>query len=146
MSLAHRNLAAAPRMARYAAGVLTLVALTSCEDAVTAPSDLGGEWRLTSLSGLDAVPTPPPATGRFTLQFEADGQVFVHADCNGCGGRYTLGGHTVTVSRLACTLIFCPSSPFDARYLSLLDGEAAFDLEGDVLTITSPRGTLRFAR
>ena len=32
-----------------AAGVMALLLLTSCEDGVTSPSDLGGEWRLESL-------------------------------------------------------------------------------------------------
>lgn len=139
-------LRAVSRAASGAAGVLSLVLLTSCEDGVTNPSHLGGEWRLETLRGPDGAQTPPPATGTFTVRFEADGQVFVRADCNGCGGRYTLGGDTVTVSQLACTLILCPNAPFDQRYLSILDGDSSFDLQGDVLTIQSARGMLQFRR
>lgn len=71
-------------------GVMGLLALTSCEDAVTNPSDLGGQWRLEVLRGPDGSQVTPPDPSRFTVEFEADGQVLARADCNGCGGRYML--------------------------------------------------------
>jgi heat shock protein HslJ len=146
MSLVAMVLSAAKRAARCAAAVAAVVVLASCEDGVTHPSDLGGEWRLASLRLAGGAEISPPATGQFTLRLEADGQAFVRADCNGCGGRYVLGGGTVTLSQMACTLIACPNAPFDTQYLGLLDGTTSFDLQGDVLTITSSRGTLRFRR
>jgi heat shock protein HslJ len=139
-------LSTAKRAAGCAAAVAAVVVLASCEDGVTSPTDLSGEWRLESLRVAGGAEMPPPATGQFTLRLEADGQAFVRADCNGCGGRYVLGGDTLTLSQMACTLIACPNAPFDTRYLGVLDGTSSFDLEGDVLTITSSRGTLRFGR
>jgi heat shock protein HslJ len=146
MSLVAMVLSTAVRAARCVVAVVALVVLASCEDGVTNPSDLSGEWRLQSLRLGTGAPMSPPATGQFTLRLEADGQVFVRADCNGCGGRYALGGDTLTLSQLACTLIACPNMPFDTQYLGLLDGTTSFDVDGDELTITSSRGTLRFTR
>ena len=146
MFMGAKVLSAATRAAHCAVAIAAVVVLTSCEDGVTNPSDLGGEWRLESLRLAGGAELPPPATGRFTLRLEADGQAFVRADCNGCGGRYVLGGDTVTLSQMACTLIACPNAPFDTQYLGLLDGTSSFDVEGDLLTITSSRGTLRFRR
>jgi heat shock protein HslJ len=141
-----RILAARRRAAACGALLLGLVTLTSCEDAVTNPSDLGGQWRLETLSAPGGPPTAPPATGRFTLELASDGQAFVRADCNGCGGRYVLGSDAVVFSQFACTLILCPSAPFDARYLSMLDGRSSLAVEGGALILTSARGTLRFVR
>jgi heat shock protein HslJ len=125
---------------------MTLLVLTSCEDSLTNPSDLGGEWRLEALRAPDGTQITPPDSGRFTVQFEADGQVLARADCNGCGGRYTLDDDTVVVSQLACTLIGCPNPPFDQQYLAVLVGASSFDLEDGKLILESSRGTLRFTR
>jgi heat shock protein HslJ len=129
-----------------ALGVMSLLVLTSCEDAVTNPSDLGGQWRLEVLRGPDGSQVTPPDPSRFTVEFAADGQILVRADCNGCGGRYTLDDDTVVVSTLACTLIACPNAPLDARFLAILDGASSFDFEDGRLVISSSRGTLRFNR
>jgi heat shock protein HslJ len=129
-----------------AAGVISLLALTSCEDAVMNPSDLGGQWRLEVLRAPDGSEVTPPDRSRFTAEFTADGQVLARADCNGCGGRYTLDDDTLVVSGLACTLILCPSAPLDGRFLSILDGTSSFDFEDGRLVISSGRGTLRFTR
>ena len=129
-----------------AAGVMTLLVLTSCEDSVTEPSVLAGEWRLEELRPPSGAPLTPPASGRFTVQFEADGRVSARADCNGCGGSFTLDDDRVVVSQLACTLIACPNAPFDQQYLAVLVGASELDLEDGRLILESPRGELRFTR
>lgn len=129
-----------------AAAVLSLVVLTSCEDGVTSPTDLSGEWRLEELRLPDGTSLTPPDTGRFTVQFGADGQLSARADCNGCGGSYSLGGDRLVVSQLACTLIACPNAPFDGRYLNLLIGDSTFEVQAGQLTVRSSRGSLRFRR
>jgi heat shock protein HslJ len=128
-----------------AAAVMALL-LVSCEDGVTNPSDLGGEWRLEALRAADGTEFTPPDPGRFTVEFEADGQVLARADCNGCGGRYVLGDDTLVISQMACTEIACPGAPFDQRYLEVLVGESSFDLDDGTLEVRSSRGTLRFRR
>jgi heat shock protein HslJ len=129
-----------------AVSVITLFMLTSCEDSVTRPSDLAGEWRLEELRPPSGGGLTPPASGRFTVQFEADGRVSARADCNGCGGRYTLDDDRVVVADLACTLIACPNAPFDQQYLAILVGASELELEDGRLILESSRGTLRFRR
>ena len=135
-----------PRGTVTAVSVITLLMLTSCEDTVTRPSDLAGEWRLEELRPPNGSPLTPPASGRFTVQFEADGRVSARADCNGCGGSYTLDDDTVVVSQMACTLIACPNAPFDQQYLAVLVGASELELEDGRLILESSRGTLRFTR
>lgn len=137
---------AAPFGGMFTMGVMSLLALASCEDGVTNPSDLGGQWRLEVLRAPDGSQVAPPDPSRFTVEFAADGQVLARADCNGCGGRYTLDDDTLVVSTLACTLIACPSAPLDGRFLSILDGSSSFDFEDERLVISSSRGMLRFTR
>jgi heat shock protein HslJ len=125
---------------------MALFVLTSCEDGVTDPTDLAGEWRLEELRPPSGTSLTPPASGRFTVQFEADGRVSARADCNGCGGSYTLDDDTVVVSQLACTLIACPNAPFDQQYLAVLVGASELELEDGRLILESSRGELRFTR
>ena len=134
------------RRALALAGVMSLGLLTSCEDGVTGPSDLSGTWRLQAMrlpGGQDMVP-PDPA--RFTVEFEGDLDVRVQADCNGCGGSYTLDDDELTTSNLTCTLIGCPSAPLDTQYVGILVGTSEIDLDDDELTLSSSRGTLRYRR
>jgi heat shock protein HslJ len=135
------------RRAVALAGVLAAsVLLTSCEDGVTSPTELSGTWRLEAMRLPGGSEVAPPDPSRFTVEFEAAGQVSVQADCNGCGGEYALGDDTLVVQQLTCTLIACPAAPLDAQFLEVLDGTSEVDVEDEELTITSSRGTLRFTR
>ena len=71
-----------------------------------------------ALQHAGAVVVSPPA-GTFTLRFAEEGRLEVRADCNGCGGTYSLTGGRLSVSPLACTRAFCPSAPFDTEYVQL---------------------------
>jgi heat shock protein HslJ len=89
---------------------------------------------------------PVPAGASYTLAF-ADGRVSLRADCNSCGGTYTLSGDMVTLGpNLACTRAACPTMEFEATYLGVLSGDATATLSGSRLVLTSPRGTLSFSR
>ena len=128
------------------AGALAL-ALVSCDDGPTSPSDLmGGEWRLVNIRLPDFTVVTPDDPDDFTIQFEADGALQVQAGCNGCGGQYALDGDSLEVSELACTLIACPGPPVDRQFLEVLEGDSTVDVDGDELTIASAEGTLRLRR
>jgi heat shock protein HslJ len=120
--------------------------LLSCSDDVTGPSDLeGAPWRLESMEVAGAPRFVPDDPARFTVEFEADGQMGVVADCNQCGGTYTVNDGTLTVPPLACTLIACPG-PEGQQFASLLDGTASIERDGDELEIESAEGTLLLRR
>jgi heat shock protein HslJ len=105
-----------------------------------------GVWTLVSrqLPGESAVAAP---AATFTFQVTTEGRAAVRADCNQCGGAASVGAGTVTVGpALACTRAFCSTAPFDTRYVQMLSGDSAAEIDGDTLTLRSDRGTLRFQR
>jgi heat shock protein HslJ len=122
--------------------------LVSCSNGVTGPSDLiGGVWKLQSMrvagATTDFVPDDP---SRFTIEFKDDGNVGVRADCNSCGGPYTVSDDQLTVNGLACTLIACPG-PNGSEFAGLLEGTTELDKDGeDTLEIVSSDGRLLLKR
>lgn len=132
-----------------ALGPVTAAALmpTACGDNPLNPSEVQGvEWKLGTLQRADFSVLTIPEPSRFTVQFGADGRIDVLADCNRCSGGYTLNGNSLSVGLLACTLAFCPSTPLDTEYVSILQGARSMALHGDQLEIVSSGGTLRYTR
>ena len=120
--------------------------LAGCSDEVTGPSDVeGGAWRLESMALDGAAAFVPSDPSRFTVEFKADGTLGVTADCNQCGGSYTLSGGNLTVGPLICTLVACPTSR-GQEFAGLIDGTASLDVEDDELEIESSDGRLEFTR
>ena len=93
----------------------------------------------------DADPFVPTDPSRFTVEFNADGTLGVTADCNQCGGSYTLNGGNLTVGPLVCTLIACPTNR-GQEFASLIDGTTSLELEDGELEIESSDGTLVLTR
>ena len=124
---------------------LAALAAASCMERATEPSDvLGTTWHLESLQRANAGGAVSPPGGSFTLHFRDDGRLEVRADCNGCGGSYSLDGGTLDVGLLACTRAFCPSAPFDTDYVTLLESATTVERDGDTLVLRGSAGVLRF--
>jgi heat shock protein HslJ len=87
----------------------------------------------------------PSDPSRFTIEFKTDGTIGVRADCNQCGGSYSVSGDTLTVGPLVCTLIACPTGE-GQQFAALLDGSTEVDADGDELEIESADGTLELTR
>ena len=135
---------------RFSGPALALVFCTlvfvSCSEDVTGPSDLqGGEWRLASMETETGGRFVPEDPNRFTAEFQADGTILVRADCNGCGGSYTMSGDRLTVGPLVCTLIACPTTR-GQEFAALLEGTTEVDADGSELEIESSDGTLELTR
>jgi heat shock protein HslJ len=129
------------------AGVLAVsLAAAGCADTVGGPTDvIGVPWRLQSLQVTHLSEMAPPP-GDFTIRFAEDGGLDVRADCNGCGGPYTLSGSTLAVGALACTRVFCASAPFDTEYVRLIEAATVVERSDGILTLRSPLGVLVFTR
>jgi len=124
----------------------TLVVASCADDDMTGPSDLmGGTWRLQSLQLAGGAEFVPPDPSRFTVGFTSDGRVEVTADCNSCGGMFSVGEDSLNVPELTCTLVAC-GTPYGGQFETLLEGTGALDRDGDVLTVDSPEGRLRLVR
>jgi heat shock protein HslJ len=123
-----------------------MLGLASCSKDVTGPSDIqGGVWRLESMEPATGAIFVPSDPSRFTVEFKADGTIGVRADCNQCGGSYTLAGNRLTVGPLACTLIACPTGE-GQQFAALIDGDTSVDADDDELEIESSDGSLELTR
>lgn len=119
---------------------------SACSEDVTGPSDIvGGAWRLESMELTGASAFVPEDPSRFTVVFNADGTLGVTADCNQCGGSYTVTDGRLTSGPLACTLIACPTNR-GQEFASLIDGTSTLDMDDDELEIESSDGTLNLTR
>ncbi len=136
-----------------AAGALLLAATivaAGC-DVLTSPSSLTeaqllGTWTLSSLQGSGQASQNVPAGATYTLTF-ADGNLSARADCNTCGGRYTLSGKTLTAGpALACTRAACATASFESTFTTILSGDSTVEGSATSMTLTSTRGILRFSR
>jgi heat shock protein HslJ len=111
--------------------------------AVTA---LPAAWNLVSIQPAGEAEQVKPSGASYTVTFD-EGRLSLRADCNSCGGAYTLDGQTLVAGPvLACTRAACPTMAFENTYTKLLAGESTVSLTDGVLVLTSPRGVLRFTR
>ena len=112
---------------------------------LTAPQ-LPGTWNLVSIRPSGEAEQAKPSGASYTLTL-VDGRLSTRADCNTCGGTYTLNGQTLMAApSMACTRAACPTMAFENTYMKLLGGESTVSLSGGTLELTSPRGVLRFGR
>lgn len=120
--------------------------LASCDDVV-GPSDLaGGEWQLRLLEHPAQGVFRPEDPSRFAIRFGEDGSLGITADCNVCGGSYSIEDGRLEVEGVFCTLIACPGAPVDQRFLEVLQGTSTLDGGENELTISSSRGRLELTR
>lgn len=91
----------------------------------------------------------PKDPSRYTVAFQADSTVAVHADCNSGSGRYTLiAGQKIELGPVTTTLMGCPEGSLDSEFLRELSAAEGYALSGDTLSLTLKleAGTMRFVR
>jgi heat shock protein HslJ len=109
-------------------------------------SQLPGAWSLVSIQPAGETEQAKPSGASYTLTL-SDGRLSMRADCNSCGGTYTLNGQTLVAGpSLACTRAACATMAFENTYTTLLGGESTVSLSSGTLVLASPRGVLRFTR
>jgi heat shock protein HslJ len=121
-------------------------ALTSRLNPAPDASWVAGIWKLDSIqpTGQTAQPVPGGAPYELVLGEERES---TRADCNTCNGTLELEGNSLAIGpALACTRAACPTMAFADAYVALLTGESDVQGDGDSLTLSSPRGVLRFHR
>ena len=120
--------------------------LTSPSPVDLIAPQLPGTWNLVSIRPAGEAEQAKPSGASYTLTL-VDGRLSTRADCNTCGGTYTLNGQTLMASSsMACTRAACPTMAFENAYMKLLGGESTVALSGGTIELTSPRGVLRFTR
>jgi heat shock protein HslJ len=101
----------------------------------------GTAWQLTSPGGT-AGEAKDATTDRPTVRF-ADGRASGFAGCNRFTGAFQREGDTLTVGRLAGTMMACPEPRMAAEkaFLDGLSGTHRVAIAGDRLTLTPASGT-----
>ena len=127
--------------------LLAVVAMTACDESPTRPSDLVGEvWRLASIEAAGTAPIIVPDPERYTIQFLESGRVSVRADCNSCGGSYTLAGTALSLGPLACTRAFCGATSLDGAFTQALGQARSLARRGAELYLQGDGRVLRFRK
>lgn len=91
-------------------------------------------WRLQSLetpTGMTTVDKPE----NYWIEFKADGNIGLKADCNGGGGSYTAEGGSISIKKIFTTFIFCGENSLDKRFLRGLETAQTYRIEGNNLLI-----------
>jgi heat shock protein HslJ len=98
-------------------------------------------WNLIDFPGVGPINQP----GAYTVQFLQDGQVSAHADCNWVAGLWTAGNGVLDVTITQTTLAACPEGSLEEPYVLALHEATSYSVDGFLLTIGGPSGTLQFS-
>ena len=137
---------------------LTALVVSACSQSVSSPTavssplaaytaaQLEGTWTLTSIAVAGQAKQDRPFSSIYTLDFK-QGRLSTRADCNTCGGSYSIDGSVLTAGPgLACTRAACSTMAFENAYTGILSGDSTMAVTGSTLSLSSSRGTLQFVR
>lgn len=118
--------------------VLVVFILSACSAGKTA--SIQGQWKLVSYgpptSQIVAVPDVETS-----IDFDSEGRMSGNVGCNGFGGDYSVDGDTITFGPVMATMMFCEAiAEQESRTLAVLQNVTFFELDGNMLTITSADG------
>jgi heat shock protein HslJ len=133
-------------MKRMTLLVLILAAgAIACDENPVGPSQIRNiTWKLETVERPGTATITVPNPEQFTVRFEDNGNLSVRADCNSCGGSYTLDGASLSISAVACTRVACPVPGLDTIFTQALESIRSATVSGQQLTISGAGGTLRF--
>lgn len=125
--------------------LLSLGAVACDDENPIGPTEIRGiTWKLERIERPGTAPITVPNPEQFTMRFESNGNLSVRADCNTCGGRYSLDGSSLSIGDVACTLIACATPGLDTTFTSALRNVRTATVSGGQLMITGTDFTLRF--
>jgi heat shock protein HslJ len=128
--------------------VLVLLMLAAgavaCDENPISPTEIRNvTWKLESIERPGSATITVPNPELYTVRFENNGNLAVRADCNTCGGRYSLNGSSLSVGDVACTLIACAVPGLDTTFTSALRNVRSATASEGRLVITGTDFTLR---
>jgi heat shock protein HslJ len=115
------------------------ILLSACTPSPSA--DVVGVWKLVSYGKPTDLTRALPGVDT-SIEFKSDGTVAGNVGCNGFGGGYELHGDAFSFEPMVSTEMYCEAvDQQEATVLSVLEVEATFVLDGDLLTLTSAKGS-----
>jgi len=133
--------------------VLSYSAFSEAEEVAPPPSEavselVGSVWKwllFVETNNNEFVVDDPEM---YTLEFLADGQVNLQADCNRAGGTYQVDGESISIEILTTTMAACPEGSRSDEFIGLLNGAAAYAIDGQFLYIdtVNPTGRMAFTK
>jgi heat shock protein HslJ len=134
-----------PRSIRTALFGLVSLLCSSCTSINLAPDVLEGtSWRIAAVNGKTT-----PATGDYSMRFDADGGVGARFGCNHMGGKYRIAGDTLTVSNVATTLMGCaePAGTFESEGSAILSRPMRVSFPGNErMGLSNEAGSIALGR
>jgi heat shock protein HslJ len=125
--------------------LLLTLGTVGCDENPVGPTPIRNvTWKLESIERTGAATITVPNPEQFTVRFEDNGNLSVRADCNSCGGSYSLDGSSLSIGNVACTLIACPLPGLDTTFTQALSNVRSVTATEGHLTITGTGFTLRF--
>jgi heat shock protein HslJ len=120
--------------------------------AQPAPSGAGQQltgtvwkWMITQMN--DDSRKTPDDPNNYLIEFLADGQVAVQADCNRVAGTYVVTGNQLAITLGPSTLAACPPGSLGDEFVRQLGNISSYLFNGDnlILEIKLDSGTMTFA-
>jgi heat shock protein HslJ len=133
-------------MKRIAVALVVFSAIFSgCDDSPSSPSDIIGDtWELLSIQEGSAPAITVADRTDYTLRLTDEGRAEIRADCNVCGGPYTIEGTDIDFGTLVCTRAFCGEDSLDTQFLAGLEDAETFNASNNQLIVRGDTITLRF--
>jgi heat shock protein HslJ len=122
------------------------ITMTFLDNAVANPDQPleGTTWQLTgTVTGETASSVPMGAEASLTIE---GGQAAIDTGCNTGSGGVTVGEGTLSFGPIAVTKMACEPElmELEATVLSVLSGEATYEIDSDQLTVTNGDNALQF--
>ena len=111
------------------------------------PVIIGGAWKLNSIHVTSTnTTTVISRPENYTVTFEEGSRVGIKADCNVCGGTYSLSGEALSITETFCTRAYCGDASNDRAFLEALSSATHVRVSENQLTISSSKSEARFSR
>ena len=113
---------------------------------VSGPSLMGPTWEWVSSIFTDGLALATDDPARYTVQFGADGNAIIQADCNFGSGIYEVTGDRLKFDAIGTTKMACPPDSFDSEFLGQLYNLDRYEFEDGalVLYLLEEAGSMRF--
>ena len=114
-------------------------------DSSSTPAEIIALWQLQEFILDDGTTTPVDDPAKYTIDFQAGGDVSIQADCNRCSGRYFVDGSSLTFGPLACTIAACLPGSLDGQFQVALSTVSSYEIVDGSLFLRYAGGELRLS-